>query len=203
MPGFEVPPAPPDAGGTDRHATRRTCIHAALQAYLQRHPDEHPRLQALCEHLDGGGDIVRRSSLPGHVTASGIVWSDGRVLLVRHPFLGRWLQPGGHLEADEDPLQAAIREVREETGFRTVPHPRSDPGGIPLDIDVHVIPANPRKGEAAHLHYDFRFLLELSAGQAATATAAELPWQWADPEALEHAWLRDLVRKFRVTPARP
>lgn len=28
-----------------------------------------------------------------------------------------WLPPGGHIELDEDPIQAAIREVKEETGL--------------------------------------------------------------------------------------
>lgn len=33
--------------------------------------------------------------------------------------------------------------------------------GIPLDIDVHDIAANPDKGEPAHQHYDFRFAFRL------------------------------------------
>ncbi|HEV2108617.1 MAG TPA: NUDIX domain-containing protein [Thermomicrobiales bacterium] len=44
------------------------------------------------------------------------VVDDGRVLLRWHPRLGRWLPPGGHIEPNETPDEAAIREVREETG---------------------------------------------------------------------------------------
>ena len=44
-----------------------------------------------------------------------VVWR-GRVLLHRHPKLDRWLPPGGHVEADELPDAAAVREVLEETG---------------------------------------------------------------------------------------
>ncbi len=43
---------------------------------------------------------------------------EGRVLLHRHRRLGRWLPPGGHIEADELPDEAAVREVAEETGVR-------------------------------------------------------------------------------------
>jgi 8-oxo-dGTP pyrophosphatase MutT (NUDIX family) len=42
---------------------------------------------------------------------------DGQVLLVHHRALNRWLPVGGHIELDEDPEAAALREAREESGF--------------------------------------------------------------------------------------
>lgn len=41
---------------------------------------------------------------------------EGRVLLARHSGTGRWVAPGGMVEPDECPSQAALRETREETG---------------------------------------------------------------------------------------
>ena len=41
---------------------------------------------------------------------------DGKVLLHWHRKLGMWLPPGGHIERDELPDEAAVREVLEETG---------------------------------------------------------------------------------------
>jgi 8-oxo-dGTP diphosphatase len=41
----------------------------------------------------------------------------GRVLLVRHKRLGTWLPVGGELVEGETPLQGAVRELREETGW--------------------------------------------------------------------------------------
>ncbi len=40
-----------------------------------------------------------------------------KVLLRKHDKLGIWLSIGGHIELDEDPNQAAIREVKEEVGL--------------------------------------------------------------------------------------
>ncbi|MEK7571797.1 MAG: NUDIX domain-containing protein [Patescibacteria group bacterium] len=40
-----------------------------------------------------------------------------KVLLRRHDKFGIWLSVGGHIEPDEDPNQAAIREVKEEVGL--------------------------------------------------------------------------------------
>ncbi len=49
-----------------------------------------------------------------------LVTRAGRVLLVqrRHaPAAGRWVLPGGFLDAGEDPREVARREVHEETGL--------------------------------------------------------------------------------------
>lgn len=43
---------------------------------------------------------------------------EGRVLLLYHRRLGMWLPPGGHIEPNELPDDAAVREVFEETGIR-------------------------------------------------------------------------------------
>ena len=40
-----------------------------------------------------------------------------KVLLRIHDKLKKWLSVGGHIELDEDPINAAIREVKEEVGL--------------------------------------------------------------------------------------
>jgi 8-oxo-dGTP pyrophosphatase MutT (NUDIX family) len=99
-----------------------------------------------------------RLNLAGHITASGLVIKDGFVLLIYHPFINEWMQPGGHIDEGEEPIQAAIREVFEETGVICEP---LEEYLNPIDIDLHEIPENPKKGEGRHLHIDLLFLLRV------------------------------------------
>ena len=50
-------------------------------------------------------------------TVAIFVVHDGKVLLIHHRKLDKWLPLGGHIELDEDPEQAALREAKEESGL--------------------------------------------------------------------------------------
>lgn len=53
-----------------------------------------------------------------HFTVATFVVCEGRVLLHYHGKLRFWLPPGGHIEPNELPDEAAVREVWEEAGIR-------------------------------------------------------------------------------------
>ncbi len=70
-----------------------------------------------------------------------------KVLLVQHRQLGKWLPVGGHIELDEDPEAAALREVKEESGLEVEllgeRPPTTGPGTraliAPRFLDIHEI----------------------------------------------------------------
>ena len=118
----------------------------------------HSPLAALSREILASGNPFSRTNQMGHITASGLVIKDGFVLLIYHPFIKEWMQPGGHIDEDEIPIEAAIREVHEETGIICE---FIKGQSNPIDIDLHEIPANPKKAEGVHLHIDLLFLLRV------------------------------------------
>lgn len=105
-----------------------------------------------------------------HVTASAIVVNDAgdKVALHLHKRLNMWLQPGGHIDAGEDPATAALREAHEETGL-PVRHQRD--GGLLFHVDVH-------PGPKGHTHHDVRYLVR----------APEVPLHPGEGESPEAEW---------------
>lgn len=56
------------------------------------------------------------------LTVDGVVLRDRKLLLIKRknpPFKGRWALPGGFVEYGEKIEDAVVREVDEETGFKT------------------------------------------------------------------------------------
>lgn len=89
-----------------------------------------------------------------HYAATTFVYRDGRFAIHWHEKVKKWLPPGGHIEENELPHDAALREVEEELGIgvkliskkqndfkiKTIP--------MPLAIIVEEI-------DESHCHVDF------------------------------------------------
>jgi 8-oxo-dGTP pyrophosphatase MutT (NUDIX family) len=110
-----------------------------------------------------------------HFTVSGFVVEGDSTLLHWHPKLSLWLPPGGHIDPDEDPVEAAIREALEETGILCEVVPHEPPLGFasvpelpsPMKIICADVPAT--ADEPAHQHIDMSYALRPVAGAARVA----------------------------------
>jgi 8-oxo-dGTP pyrophosphatase MutT (NUDIX family) len=142
-------------------AELRAHAQAELQKYIAGFPAEATSLQAIADQLaDTSADPFSRANMQGHITTSGLVYDRAadKVLLIHHRTLNRWLQPGGHHEGLDRLDLSAAREMLEETGVQVCGAQDQALDAPLIDIDSHAIPANPAKGEGAHMHHDFLYL---------------------------------------------
>jgi 8-oxo-dGTP pyrophosphatase MutT (NUDIX family) len=78
-----------------------------------------------------------------------------KVLIRLHDKVKRWIAPGGHIELDETPEEAAVREIKEEIGLDVVLYQKEKKrvGAFYNDLNpplfMNVIQATP---EHRHLH---------------------------------------------------
>ena len=120
-----------------------------------------------------------------HFTSTGFLVRDGKVLLVNHRKLRMWLPFGGHIEPNEDPVEALHREAREETGFEieiVAERPEIDQRG------VHVLPAPEtillEDIEPGHVHIDLIYFVRPVGGAQRLASTEHREIRWFDREAL-------------------
>jgi 8-oxo-dGTP pyrophosphatase MutT (NUDIX family) len=112
-------------------------------------------------------------------TVALLVVHNGKILLIHHRNLNKWLPLGGHIELDEDPEAAALREAKEESGLEVEllgeRPPTTEPGTraliAPRFLDIHRINdthnhigmmylARPKNGTltlSASEHHDIRW----------------------------------------------
>jgi len=156
-----------------------------LARYRALHPEEKPTVERIRALVESRPDCLLRTCAPGHITASSwIVSADRRhFLLTHHRKLGRWLQLGGHVDGDADAARSALREAREESGMSRFHWGLVAGELLPIDVDVHAIPAH--GAEPAHEHHDLRFLLVAEEGQPLRCSAESVELRWFPVERLD------------------
>jgi ADP-ribose pyrophosphatase YjhB (NUDIX family) len=100
-----------------------------------------------------------------HFTVTGFVVHGDKTLLLWHPLMQGWTPPGGHIEPNEDPQEAVLREIREETGLEVCPMPADESLGIdyPRELlaPVTILLENSFEPGERHQHVDFIYFCVL------------------------------------------
>ena len=127
-----------------------------------------------------------------HFTASVLLENRGAFLLLYHRKLGMWLYPGGHVEADEEPQDAVLREFEEEVAITVPllscgvqPHVPVQLAGsvtaelpMPLSILCEQIPD---KDGGHHWHIDMIYLGQ-AADEQRVSVVGDTEVRWVTPE---------------------
>jgi 8-oxo-dGTP diphosphatase len=127
-----------------------------------------------------------------HFTASILVENQGAFLLLYHRKLGMWLYPGGHVEANEEPQHAALRELEEEAAITAsllscapaqhmeVVHDGSTTAELPMPLSM-LCERIPEAGGAHHWHIDLIYLARADDAQRALVTS-DTEFAWVTPQ---------------------
>jgi 8-oxo-dGTP pyrophosphatase MutT (NUDIX family) len=119
-------------------------------------------------------------------TVAIFVVHEGKVLVIHHRNLDKWLPLGGHIELDEDPEQAALREAKEESGLDVEllgERPPITSQGTraliaPRFLDIHRI-------SDAHEHIGMIYWARTKNGRLALAADEHHEIRWCSSEELD------------------
>jgi len=108
---------------------------------------------------------------------AGYVVKDGKVLLVDHKKLGKWLPIGGHIRPKETPDQAMVREAKEEAGLDveiiSERYPDDDPDVEMLSRPDHV---QLERIDEEHQHIDFVYVCKVRGEEKGHKGSEECRW---------------------------
>jgi len=135
--------------------------------------------------------------------ATAYVVKDAKTLLILHKKLGLWLPPGGHIEQDELPCDAVIREVEEETGLKIKLFGNSTPvydAGKPelKDVEMLAMPNHIQLEhiEPGHQHIDLVYIAKVIGGEENHRQEEADDMKWFSNEDLDREEISENVRHY-------
>ncbi len=171
-----------------------------IEEYKPYNEQEEQDKKVMLEYIDTFDDVLTRNNKFTHFTASNWVVNKERtkVLMIYHNIYKSWTWTGGHSDGDSNLLNVAIKEVKEETGIKTVKPITDDI----FSLEIICVNGHVKKGKyvSSHVHLNVTYLLEADENEDLKIKEDENSGvKWVDinkaMELSSEAWMRENVYK--------
>ena len=131
------------------------------------------------------------------LVVTGYLFHDDKLLLIHHKKLNLWLPVGGHIEKDETPDQALLREIKEEVGLdvEILAQSRIQRAGnthticaTPFHVSVHSV--------GDHDHCSLFYLCVVKNPESLSLNKEVLNYQWVSASELEQEYIPKDVQQI-------
>lgn len=144
-----------------------------IENYKPYNEQEEKDKEIILKYINTFDDVLTRNNEFGHFTASSWTVNKERtkILFIYHNIYKAWTWTGGHADGEDDLLQTAIRELKEETGVQNVKPVTEDI----YSLEVICVNGHEKRGKyvGSHVHLNLTYLLEVDENEILKIKADE------------------------------
>ena len=136
-------------------------LREQIEKYEPHNEQEEKDKQIILKYMDTFEDVLTRDNEFGHFTASAWVVNKKRtkVLMIYHNIYKSWAWTGGHADGENNLLETAIRELKEETGVKNV----NVLDNNIFSLEIICVNGHVKRGKyvSSHVHLNLTYLFEV------------------------------------------
>ena len=136
-------------------------LREQIENYKSYNEQEENDKKIMLKYIDTFDDVLTRNNEFGHFTASAWVVNKERtkVLMIYHNIYKSWAWTGGHADGENNLLETAIRELKEETGVKNV---KVLDNNI-FSLEIICVNGHVKRGKyvSSHVHLNLTYLFEV------------------------------------------
>ena len=169
-----------------------------IEKFVPYNEQEKVDKRIMLKFIEDFDDVLTRENEYAHFTSSAFVLNKDRskILMTYHNIYNSWTWVGGHSDGDEDLLNVAMKEAKEETGIKNV---------APILQDIYSLEAtcvngHEKRGKyvASHIHMNVTYLLEADENESLSVKEDENKGvRWVPIKEIlkmsSEEWMRDRV----------
>ena len=132
-----------------------------IEKFKPYNEQEENDKKLMLEYINKFDDTLTRKNAIGHFTASAFAINKDRnkILMAYHKIYNSWAWLGGHADGEDNLLEVAIREVKEESGVKNV-NPIINTA---ISLEILPVSGHVKRGKyvSSHQHLNLTYLLEV------------------------------------------